>query len=90
MTEHIDKVEKRDEELKAERKAERMDNMYTQIYAKWDKDNPYHEDFIETKYASGRVATYKFDEPNKVTTTWERARNKFFKFWDKPKKKEND
>ena len=79
MTEYIDKVEKRDEELKAER----MDNMYTQIYARWDKDNPYHEDFIETRYASGRVTTYKFDEPNKLTTTWEKARDRFFKFWDK-------
>jgi hypothetical protein len=86
MTENTHKVKKRDEEMKAER----MDNMYTQIYARWDKNNPYHEDFIETKYASGRVANYKFDEPNKVTTTWERARNKFFKFWDKPRKKEND
>ena len=79
MTEHIDKVEKRDEELKAER----MDNMYTQIYARWDKDNPYHEDFIETRYASGRVTNYKFDEPNKLTTTWEKARDRFFIFWDK-------
>ena len=79
MTEHTDKVEKRDEELKAER----MDNMYTQIYARWDKDNPYHEDFIETRYASGRVTTYKFDEPNQMSTTWEKARDRFFKFWDK-------
>ena len=86
MTEHIDKVEKRDEEMKEER----MDNMYTQIYARWDKDNPYHEDFIETRYASGRVTNYKFDEPNKLTTTWERMRERFFAFWDKPNEEEND
>jgi hypothetical protein len=86
MTEHIDKVEKRDEEMKEER----MDAMYTQIYARWDKDNPYHEDFIETKYASGRVTNYKFDEPNKLSTTWERMRERFFAFWDKPNEEEND
>ena len=86
MTEHIDKVEKRDEEMKEER----MDAMYTQIYARWDKDNPYHEDFIETKYASGRVTNYRFDEPNKLTTTWERMRERFFAFWDKPNEEEND
>lgn len=86
MTENTHKVEKRDEELKAER----MDAMYTQIYARWDKDNPYHEDFIETKYASGRVTNYKFDEPNKLSTTWERMRERFFAFWDKPNEEEND
>jgi len=86
MTEHIDKVEKRDEEMKEER----MDAMYAQIYARWDKDNPYHEDFIETKYASGRVTNYKFDEPNKLSTTWERMRERFFAFWDKPNEEEND
>ena len=86
MTEHTDKVEKRDEEMKEER----MDAMYTQIYARWDKDNPYHEDFIETKYASGRVTNYKFDEPNKLSTTWERMRERFFAFWDKPNEEEND
>ena len=86
MTENTHKVKKRDEEMKEER----MDAMYTQIYARWDKDNPYHEDFIETKYASGRVTNYKFDEPNKLTTTWERMRERFFAFWDKPNEEEND
>ena len=86
MTENTHKVKKRDEEMKAER----MDAMYTQIYARWDKDNPYHEDFIETKYASGRVTNYKFDEPNKLSTTWERVRERFFTFWDKPNEEEND
>ena len=79
MTEYIDKVEKRDEELKAER----MDAMFTSIHAKWDKNNPYHEDFVETKYASGRVTRYKFDEPIKITTTWERMRERLFAFWDR-------
>ena len=86
MTEHIDKVEKRDEEMKEER----MDAMYTQIYSRWDKSNPYHEDFIETKYASGRVTNYRFDEPNKLSTTWERMRERFFTFWDKPNEEEDD
>ena len=86
MTENTHKVKKRDEEMKAER----MDNMYTQIYARWDKNNPYHEDFIETKYASGRVTNYRFDEPNKLSTTWERMRKRFFAFWDKPNEEEND
>jgi hypothetical protein len=86
MTENTHKVKKRDEEMKAER----MDNMYTQIYARWDKNNPYHEDFIETKYASGRVTNYRFDEPNKLSTTWERMRERFFAFWDKPNEEEND
>ena len=79
MTEYIDKVEKRDEELKAER----MDAMFTSIHAKWDKNNPYHEDFMETKYASGRVTNFKFDDPNKITITWERVREKLFAFWDR-------
>ena len=74
-----ERLEKRDEELRAER----MDAMCVSIHAQWDKNNPYHEDFVETKYASGRVTRYKFDEPNKITTTWERVRDRLFTFWDK-------
>ena len=79
MTEYAENVEKRNNELEHEK----MDAMFTSIHAKWDKNNPYHEDFVETKYASGRVTNYKFDEPNKITTTWERVRTGFYKFWSK-------
>ena len=74
-----ERLEKRDEELKAER----MDAMCISIHAQWDKNNPYHEDFVETKYASGRVTNFKFDDPNKITTTWDRVRERLFAFWDK-------
>jgi len=79
MTEHTDKVNKRDEELKLER----MDNMWTQIYSQWNKDDPDYKDFTESKYASGRVVYKDHHKRGKPTTTKERVRERFFKFWDK-------
>ena len=90
MTENTHKVEKRDEELKAERKAERMDKMWTQIYYQWDDNNPNYKDYYQTKYASGRVVTKDLYKTGRPTTTWERVRERLFAFWDKPKKKEDN
>jgi len=83
MTEHSDKVKRRDEELKLER----MDNMWTQIYSQWNKEDPNYRDFTESKYASGRVSTKDHHKRGRSVTTYERVRNGFFKFWDKGEQK---
>ena len=79
MTEHSDKIKRRNEELKLER----MNNMWTQIYSQWDKSNPDYRDYTESKYASGRVCTKNHKKQGKPVVTWGAVRNKFFKFWDK-------
>jgi hypothetical protein len=83
MTEHRDKVKRRDEELKLER----MDSMWTQIYSQWDKNNSDYRDYTESKYASGRVCTKDHKRRGKSVITWGTVRNRFFKFWDKGEEK---
>ena len=53
MTEHIDKLQKRKDELIDEQ----MDKTWTSIYSQWDKRNPNAENYRKTIFASGREVT---------------------------------
>ncbi len=54
MTQHIDKLQKRKDELIDEQ----MDKQITSIYLQVDKRNPSAENYMRTTYASGREVTH--------------------------------
>jgi len=64
MTQHIDKLQRRKDELIDEQ----MDKQITSIYLQVDKHNPGAENYMRTTYASGREVTKDFkDDWHRVT-----------------------